>query len=106
MPGPLVCEGPDLERLLAEVHGQPGAQILYQDQVRRGGMFGFFAREVHRIAYRVADEDVADEGMADEGMAGAVPDGGELAVPVAGLPVDGGPEVLGGSPAAQLYAGA
>jgi len=101
MPGPLVCEGPDLERLLAEVHGQPGAQILYQDQVRRGGMFGFFAREVHRIAYRVADEDVADEGMA-----GAVPDGGEPAVPVAGLPVDGGPGVVGSSPAAQLYAGA
>jgi hypothetical protein len=55
MSEPLVCEDSDLQRLLDTVHSQPGAQILYQDTVRRGGLFGFFAREVHRIAYRVAE---------------------------------------------------
>ena len=46
--------------------------------------------------------------MADEGVADAVRTAcrGEPAVPVAGLPVDGGPGVVGSSPAAQLYAGA
>jgi hypothetical protein len=65
MPEPLVCEDSDLQRLLDTVHSQPGAEILYQDQVRRGGVLGFFAREVHRVAYRVrddADADVADPG--------------------------------------------
>lgn len=56
MPEPLVCEDSDLRRLLDTVHSQPGAEILYQDRVRRGGVFGFFAREVHRVAYRVAAE--------------------------------------------------
>ena len=56
MPEPLVCEDSDLQRLLQTVHGQPGAEILYQDVVRRGGVFGFFAREVHRVAYRVVSE--------------------------------------------------
>ncbi|MGI8664635.1 MAG: hypothetical protein ACR2N4_01140 [Jatrophihabitans sp.] len=51
MPEPLVCEGPELSRLLDEVHSRPGARVLYQDTVRRGGVLGFFAREVHRIAY-------------------------------------------------------
>jgi hypothetical protein len=55
MPEPLVCEGPDLDQLLQTVHSQPGAQVLYQDTVRRGGMLGFFAREIHRIAYQVPD---------------------------------------------------
>jgi len=55
MPDPLVCEDSDLERLLGTVHSQPGAEILYQDTVRRGGVFGFFAREIHRVAYRVAE---------------------------------------------------
>lgn len=57
MPEPLVCEDSDLQRLLDTVHGQPGAEILYQDRVRRGGVFGFFAREVHRVAFRVPTED-------------------------------------------------
>ena len=61
MPEPLVCEDSDLQRLLDTVHSQPGAQILYQDRVRRGGVFGFFAREVHRVAYRVVTE--ADEAV-------------------------------------------
>jgi hypothetical protein len=56
MPEPLVCEDSNLQRLLDTVHSQPGAEILYQDRVRRGGVFGFFAREVHRVAYRVATE--------------------------------------------------
>src|SRR4051812_41130842 len=100
MPGPSVCEGPDLQRLLAEVHAQPGAQILYQDQVRRGGVLGFFAREVHRIAYRVADDGAAD----------AAGGRGDPAEPVdAGLlaqPVPGGAVVdAAGALAAELYGG-
>ncbi|HEX8093253.1 hypothetical protein [Jatrophihabitans sp.] len=56
MPEPLVSEDSDLQRLLGTVHSEPGAEILYQDRVRRGGVFGFFAREVHRVAYRIATE--------------------------------------------------
>ena len=55
MAAPLVSEDTDLDRLLATVAALPGARILYQDKVRRGGFFGFFAREVHRVAYQVAD---------------------------------------------------
>lgn len=54
MPEPLVSEDTDLNRLLDTVQCTPGARILYQDTVRRGGLFGFFAREVHRIAYDTA----------------------------------------------------
>jgi len=56
MPEPLVCEDSDLQRLLETVHSQPGAEVLYQDRVRRGGVLGFFAREVHRVAFRVPTE--------------------------------------------------
>jgi len=51
MPEPLVCEDTSLDRLLEKVNQTPGARILYQDTVRRGGVLGFFAREVHRVAY-------------------------------------------------------
>lgn len=68
MPEPLVCEDSDLRRLLDTVHSQPGAEILYQDRVRRGGVFGFFAREVHRVAYRVAAE--ADGAVVAEAVTG------------------------------------
>jgi hypothetical protein len=51
MPEPLVCEDTSLTRLMETVNRTPGARILYQDTVRRGGVFGFFAREVHRVAY-------------------------------------------------------
>jgi hypothetical protein len=51
---PLVCEDSSLVRLMETVHSEPGAQVLYQDTVRRGGVLGFFAREVHRVAYVVA----------------------------------------------------
>lgn len=78
MPEPLVCEDSDLRRLLETVHSQPGAEILYQDRVRRGGVFGFFAREVHRVAYRVAAEAdgateafVVEAGGAPKAAAGA-----------------------------------
>jgi hypothetical protein len=108
MPGPLVCEGPDLQRLLEEVHGQPGAEILYQDRVRRGGMFGFFAREVHRIAYRVAEDGAPV--TAPDGAGPAAPLGGPLAGSLAGLshtPAAGALVADAGasSPAALLYAG-
>jgi hypothetical protein len=84
MPEPLVCEDSDLQRLLDTVHSQPGAEILYQDQVRRGGLFGFFAREVHRVAYRVVTEeeraamdagDNADSVVAEEERAPMAADG-------------------------------
>ncbi len=56
MPEPLVCEDTSLTRLIETVHRTPGARILYQDTVRRGGVLGFFAREVHRVAYLPGDE--------------------------------------------------
>ena len=56
MPEPLVCEDTSLTRLMETVHKTPGARILYQDTVRRGGVFGFFAREVHRVAYLAGDQ--------------------------------------------------
>ena len=55
MPEPLVSEDSDLGRLMQTVHSQAGARILYQDTVRRGGVLGFFAREVHRVAYQVPE---------------------------------------------------
>lgn len=55
MPEPLVSEDSNLERLMQTVHSQPGARILYQDTVRRGGLLGFFAREVHRVAYQLPE---------------------------------------------------
>lgn len=95
MPEPLVCEDSDLRRLLDTVHSQPGAEILYQDQVRRGGVFGFFAREVHRVAYRVAtgadpavDEVVAvsDAQLAGaDGPAAELPELGDLLASVEAL---------------------
>ncbi len=103
MPGPLVCEGPDLERLLAQVNAQPGAQILYQDRIRRGGVGGFFAREVHRIAYRVADDGVAEdtgaEGTGAEDVEATTGRGTIEAWAVE--PAVG----AGSSPAAELYGG-
>jgi len=57
MPEPLVCEDTSLTRLLETVHNVPGARILYQDTVRRGGVLGFFAREVHRVAYLPGEVD-------------------------------------------------
>jgi hypothetical protein len=55
MDAPLVSEDTDPERLLQTINDLHGdrAEILYQDSVRRGGLFGFFAREVHRAAYRI-----------------------------------------------------
>ena len=68
---PLVCEDTDLDRLLETIRTEHGdaADILYQDSVRRGGMMGFFAQEVHRVVYRVADPANAsgpDEDAAEE----------------------------------------
>ncbi|MDQ1743541.1 MAG: hypothetical protein QOE23_1880 [Pseudonocardiales bacterium] len=69
MPEPLVSEDSDPQRLLDTVHSQPGAEVLYQDTVRRGGMFGFFAREVHRVAYRIAEPATAPEPEIEPGTA-------------------------------------
>lgn len=69
MPEPLVCEDSDLTRLMETVQETPGAQILYQDTVRRGGLLGFFAREVHRVAYVAAGDTAELSGPA--GQAGA-----------------------------------
>jgi hypothetical protein len=60
MPEPLVCEDTSLTRLMETVNQTPGARILYQDTVRRGGVFGFFAREVHRVAYLAGDQHIQD----------------------------------------------
>ena len=55
MAEPLLLEGADLTELVAGIRAEHGeaAQILYHDCVRRGGVLGFFAHEIHRIAYRV-----------------------------------------------------
>lgn len=84
MPEPLVCEDSDLGRLLDTVHSQPGAEILYQDRIRRGGVFGFFAREVHRVAYRIAAE--ADGGVEAGDDASATATAGVANAPATKLP--------------------
>ncbi|HEV2885864.1 MAG TPA: hypothetical protein VGX49_03045 [Jatrophihabitans sp.] len=84
-----MCEDSDLQRLLDTVHSQPGAEILYQDVVRRGGVFGFFAREIHRIAYRVtAEACTAEAGTAEAETAADPTDAGwaDTAVPAGELP--------------------
>ncbi|HEX8306049.1 MAG TPA: hypothetical protein VF612_14320 [Jatrophihabitans sp.] len=90
MPEPLVCEDSNLQRLLDTVQGQPGAEILYQDRVRRGGVFGFFAREVHRVAYRVPTEG-EDAGTGASGPLDADPVAAMPAAPVAAGPVSTAP---------------
>jgi hypothetical protein len=62
MEEPLVSEDSDLTRLLAGIREQQGdsAEILYQDSVRRGGVLGFFAHEVYRVAYRVRPAPAAE----------------------------------------------
>lgn len=69
MPEPLVCEDSDLERLMDTVRSHPGARVLYQDTIRRGGVLGFFAREVHRVAYDVPAPATATLEPAAEGEA-------------------------------------
>jgi hypothetical protein len=61
MAEPSLSEDTDLARLIERIRSEHGdaASIIYHDVVRRGGVLGFFAREVHRVAYRVA-EDVSD----------------------------------------------
>jgi|GEM_PF-1658435 len=109
MPAPLVCEGPDLEQLLAQVHAQPGAEILYQDRIRRGGVGGFFAREVHRIAYRVAESAATGtvDGADYDGPDFDGPDGlDEAGGGPAGSAIEPPAPAFGaaGSPAAELFA--
>ena len=93
MPEPLVCEDSNLQRLLGTVHSQPGAEVLYQDRVRRGGVFGFFAREVHRVAYRVVTEADGASVEADSLGAGAVAaDASSAAAMIAAYPVIATPD--------------
>ena len=80
MPEPLVCEDSSLTRLLETVHKTPGARILYQDTVRRGGVLGFFAREVHRVAYLAEEPVVAEPAEDAPGALAAVEQS-----PIAGL---------------------
>ncbi|UQX87978.1 hypothetical protein M6D93_16985 [Jatrophihabitans telluris] len=56
MSEPLLSEGTDLAQIIADIRAEHGdaATIIYHDCVRRGGVGGFFAREVHRVAYRIA----------------------------------------------------
>lgn len=69
MSEPLVSEGRNIEQLLATIRRQYGeaADVLYTDRVRRGGVCGFFAREVHRVVYRLDGDGLADGGLADGG---------------------------------------
>ncbi|HET6211196.1 MAG TPA: hypothetical protein VFD94_12470 [Jatrophihabitans sp.] len=76
MPEPLVCEDSDLAKLLEQVYSQPGARILYQDTVRRGGVLGFFAREVHRVAYEIVAPAAAElTGAQSDGLLDPQSDG-------------------------------
>lgn len=62
MPEPLRSEDTDLAKLVARIQAEHGdnARIVYHDTVRRGGVLGFFAREVHRVAYLV-DETIGGQ---------------------------------------------
>ncbi|HEX8767917.1 MAG TPA: hypothetical protein VF714_06075 [Jatrophihabitans sp.] len=84
-----MCEDSNLQRLLDTVHSQPGAEILYQDRVRRGGVFGFFAREVHRVAYRVGSDAQGASIEADPLGTAAADAGIGAGHPVVAAPADG-----------------
>ena len=66
----LYVEGPDPDVLLERIREEYGAAacVISQKPVRRGGMFGFFSRELVGITYQVAVEDLpvvpADDGFA------------------------------------------
>jgi hypothetical protein len=68
---PLLSEDTDLERLVANIRAVHGdaATFMYHDSVRRGGVLGFFAREVHRVAYQVADGADESDGATASGPA-------------------------------------
>lgn len=57
MPSQQRFEGPDLEGLLDEVRGRFGADvaIVEANKVRRGGVGGFFARELFEVVVEVDD---------------------------------------------------
>jgi hypothetical protein len=59
MAEPLLSEDTDLARLISTIRAEHGdsAAIIYHDTVRRGGVLGFFAREVHRVAYQLIEDE-------------------------------------------------
>ena len=66
----LYVEGPDPDVLLERIREEYGvaACVISQKPVRRGGMFGFFSRELVGITYQVTVDDLpvapADDGFA------------------------------------------
>lgn len=54
----LLLEGPDLKALLlrAAQTGGSGARIVHAEKVRKGGVYGFFTRELFEITIEVADD--------------------------------------------------
>jgi hypothetical protein len=55
----LLLEGEDLEALLIQAHAEGGvnAKIVRAEKVRRGGVFGFFAKESFEVAVEIPDTD-------------------------------------------------
>ncbi|GAA3167874.1 hypothetical protein GCM10010466_68000 [Planomonospora alba] len=57
MPKRLLLEGPDIEKLLAQVRDEHGPEvsIVSADRVRTGGIAGFFARQRYELTVEVND---------------------------------------------------
>lgn len=70
----LLLEGGDLEALLLRAHreGGRGARIVRAEKVRRGGVFGFFAREGFEVAVEIPEAAAGEHRDAP----GAAPDPG------------------------------
>lgn len=113
MPVPLLAEGGNLSELLAKIEAVYGdsAQVVRQDVVRRGGVGGFFAREVHRVVYLVDEVRpggpgavVQRKGSKDAGTAPAAPAATDLsaAAPAGQQHHDMTPHLVYGKVAADL----
>lgn len=72
MPSRRLFEGPDIGKLLARIQSElgPGAQAVSAEKVRRGGVGGFFAREIYQV---IVETEQAEPAEAVEATAGARP---------------------------------
>lgn len=75
--GEIVAEGPNLDRLLAEVGDAFGAQVEILDAQRSivGGIAGFFGREWFTVTARVTDPSTPDPHTPELGADATVPGG-------------------------------
>jgi len=56
----MLLEGPDLDAILREVEANYGREfrVIQAEQVRSGGMAGFFAKQHYEVTIEISDPDI------------------------------------------------